>query len=145
LKEDSAGVVANVINSRQLILNARRELEIARRLRMQALQYLRETETRARSEAQRLILQARMTIRKEIEDLIRQANQEIQKTLVEIRVIRVTAREELAAQKKFTDAARLRSFTLSLQEEEIDAAPEDAGAGSLKKPSNNQSDAFTLY
>jgi hypothetical protein len=137
LKEDSASVAANIINSQQLILNAQRELEIARRMRMQAQRYLRETEIKARSEAQRLILQARMTVRKEIEEMIGQASEEIQKALADIRVIRITAQEELAAQKKFTDAARLRSFTLSLQEEEIDTSQKDKKRKAVKKPSIN--------
>ena len=106
-------------------------------MRIQAQRYLRETETRARSEAQQLIFQARMTVRKEIEELISQANEEIQKIMADIRVIRITAQEELAAQKKFTDAARLRSFTLSLQEEKTDVGQKDVGKNTLKKPSNN--------
>ena len=81
---------------------------------------------KARSEAQKLMLHTRLTVRKETEALIRQANEEIQKVLADIRVIRITAQEELAAQKKFTDAARLRSFTLSLQKED-DEAEEMAG------------------
>jgi len=121
-RESTTKSQVNVMNSQHMILNAQRELEIARRMRMQAQRYLQETEIKARSEAQRLILQTRMTIRKEIDGLVNQANEEIQKVLADIRVIRITAQEELAAQKKYTDAARLRSFTLSLQE--ADAEPE---------------------
>jgi hypothetical protein len=73
---------------------------------------------KARSEAQRLMLQTRLTIRKEVQELIRETTKEVHKVLADIRVIRMTAQEELAAQKKFTDAARLRSFTLSLSREE---------------------------
>jgi len=87
---------------------------------MQAQRYLQDTEMKARSEAQRLILQTRLTIRKEVQELTQQANEEIQKVLADIRVIRLTAQEELAAQKKFTDAARLRSFTLSLKKDELE-------------------------
>jgi hypothetical protein len=75
---------------------------------------MRETETRARSEAQQLILRSRLTTQKETEELIRKASAEIQKILADIRVIRITAQEELAAQKKFTDAARLSSMSLAL-------------------------------
>lgn len=85
---------------------------------MQAQRYLQETEIKARSEAQRLILQTRLAIRKEVQGLMHEATEEIQKILADIRVIRITAQEELAAQKKFTDAARLRSFTLSLNNKE---------------------------
>jgi vacuolar-type H+-ATPase subunit H len=124
----------NVINTQQMILNAQRELELARRLRMQAQRYLQETEIKARSEAQRLILQTRLAIRKEIEEVVSQANEEIQKVLADIRVIRITAQEELAAQKKFTDAARLRSFTLSLQEEEQEPKTKPKKRVTTKKP-----------
>ena len=61
------------------------------------------------------------------------ANEEIQKVLADIRVIRITAQEELAAQKKFTDAARLRSFTLSLKKDELE--PEEKKA---KKPARKK-------
>ena len=54
---------------------------------------------------------------KEIEELISQANAEIQKVLADIRVIRITAQEEIAAQRKFTDAARIRSLSLEIQKE----------------------------
>ncbi|HEY97507.1 MAG TPA: hypothetical protein G4O16_04925 [Dehalococcoidia bacterium] len=101
-------------------VSAQRELEAARRLRMQAQRYLQETEMKARSEAQRLMLQTRLTIRKEVQEMIREAKEEVHKVLADIRVIRMTAQEELAAQKKFTDAARLRSFTLSLSRDEME-------------------------
>jgi vacuolar-type H+-ATPase subunit H len=109
-----------VLTVQRLILLAQKELETARKMRAQAEKYLQETEIKAHSEAHRLILQNRLTIRKETEKLMRQANEEIQKVLADIRMIRITAREELAAQKKFTDAARLRSFTLSLQKDDSD-------------------------
>jgi hypothetical protein len=142
IRADSSHEVASntkttILTVQQLILLAQRELETARKMRARAERYLQETEIKARSEAQRLILQTRLTLRKDTEKMMRQANEEIQKVLADIRMIRITAQEELAAQKKFTDAARLRSFTLSLQkddselEEEIDKQP----AG--KKPSVN--------
>ena len=76
-----------------------------------------ETGTKARSQAQQLILNARLASQKEIEEMIRQASDEIQKLLADIRVIRITAQEELAAQRKFTDAAKLFSLSLALKEE----------------------------
>ena len=136
-RENPARSPANVINSQHMVLNAQRELEIARRMRMQAQRYLQETEMKARSEAQRLILQTRMTIRKEIEELVSQANEEIQKVLADIRIIRITAQEELAAQKKFTDAARLRSFTLSLQAEENEPKEKPGKRTTAKKAAVN--------
>lgn len=116
---------STVKDSRQLLAEARQELETAREMRQQAQKYLEETQMKARSEAQRLILQTRMTVRKQAEEMIRQVSEEIQKILADIRVIRITAREELAAQKKLSDAARLRTFTMSLQEEEPDLAADE--------------------
>ena len=71
---------------------------------------------KARSEAHQLVLHARLATHREIEDMIQQANEEIQKVLADIRVIRITAQEELAAQRKFTDAAKLNSMSLSMKE-----------------------------
>ncbi|MFH1648020.1 MAG: hypothetical protein ABID71_10165 [Chloroflexota bacterium] len=109
LKEAAAAV-------QRIRLSAQRELAQVRKMRADAQRYQRETETRARSEAQQLILRARLTTQREIEELIRQASNEIQKVLADIRVIRITAQEELAAQRKFTDAARLSSLCLTLKD-----------------------------
>jgi hypothetical protein len=84
-------------------------------MRADAQKYQRETETKARSEAQQLILRTRLSTQRETEELIRKASEEIQKVLADIRVIRITAQEELAAQRKFTDAAKLCSMSLALQ------------------------------
>jgi hypothetical protein len=97
---------------------ARRELELARRMRADAYRYQQETANRARSDAQALILQARMATRREIDALVRSATEEIQKILTDIRIIRITAEEELAAQRKFTDAARLASIGQNTEVEE---------------------------
>jgi len=105
---------------KQIRFSAQRELEMARKMRADAQRYQLETATRARSEAQQLLLHARLTTQKEIEEIINKASAEIQKMLADIRVIRVTAQEELAAQKKFTDAARICSLSFSVQRE---AAP----------------------
>lgn len=107
---NETGALHNILNS------ARQELEIIRRMRAEAARYQLETGTRARSEAHQLVLHARLTTQKEIEEIIRQASEEIQKVLADIRVIRITAQEELAAQRKFTDAAKLNSLSLSLKE-----------------------------
>lgn len=92
------------------------ELELARKTRADALRYQQETTTKARSEAHQLILHARLATQREIEELIREASAEIQKILADMRVIRITAQEELAAQKKFTDAAKICSMSLSMKE-----------------------------
>jgi hypothetical protein len=101
----------------QIRLSAQRELELAKQMRAEAQKYQQETATKARSQAQQLILHTRLASQKEIEELIRQASDEIQKVLADIRVIRITAQEELAAQRKFTDAARLCSLSLALQKD----------------------------
>jgi len=98
-------------------LGARRELELARKIRADACRYQQETAIRARSEAQQLILKARLAMRREIEGLTRKATEEVQRVLADIRVIRITAQEELATQRRFTDAARLCSMNSAVSEE----------------------------
>ena len=101
----------------RLRISAQQELELIRNTRAEALKYQQETAAKARSEAHQLILHARLQTQREIEELIRQASEEIQKVLADIRVIRITAQEELAAQRKFTDAAKLSSMSLSIRED----------------------------
>ena len=84
-------------------------------MRAEAQRYQQETETKARSQAQQLILRTRLASQKEIEELIRRSSDEIQKVLADIRVIRITAQEELATQRKFTDAARISNLSLAVQ------------------------------
>jgi hypothetical protein len=98
-------------------LSAQHELELAKRMRAEAQRYQQETETKARSQAQQLILRTRLATQKEIEELIGKASAEIQKVLADIRVIRITAQEELAILQKFTDAARIRSLSHKFKEE----------------------------
>lgn len=98
-------------------VSVQQELQIARKTREDALRYQQETATKARSEAQQLILRARLATQREIEELIRQSSEEIQKLLADIRVIRITAQEELAAQRKFTDAAKITSMSMSIQDD----------------------------
>jgi len=98
-------------------LSAQHELEMAKKMRAEAQRYMQQTEMKARSEAQQLILRTRLKTQKEIEELISQASAEIQKVLADIRVIRITAQEELAAQHKFTDAARICTLSLEVQKE----------------------------
>jgi hypothetical protein len=101
----------------QIKLSAQRELELARRMRDDAQRYQQETATRARSDAQQLILRTRLATQRETEELIRQASEEIQKVLADIRMIRIMAQEELAAQRKFTDAARIRTMSMAIKDE----------------------------
>jgi hypothetical protein len=99
-------------------ISAQHELELARKMRAEAQMYQKATEMKARSEAQQLILRTRLSTQKEVEELIRKAGDEIQKVLADIRVIRITAQEELAAQRKFTDAAKIATLSLSLDKEQ---------------------------
>ena len=120
VEDELARLKTAAVVVQKIRLSAQRELTLARQMRIEAQKYQQETETKARSEAQQLILKARLGTRKEIEDLIRKANSELQKVLSDMRVIRVTAQEELAAQKKFTDAARLCSLSLTLHQDSLD-------------------------
>ena len=98
-------------------LSARHELEMAKRMRADAQRYQQEIETKARSQAQQLLLHTRISTQKEIDGMIQKASTEIQKLLTDIRMIRITAQEELAAQQKFTDAARINALSLELKDE----------------------------
>lgn len=115
VKDEFTSLKEAALVVRRIRLSAERELKLARKMRADAQKYQRDTETRARSEAQQLILHTRLTTQREIEELIRQASDEIQKVLADIRMIRITAQEELAAQRKFTDAARLSSMSDALK------------------------------
>lgn len=116
----------------RLRLSAQQELEMARRLREEAQQYHRETTTRARSEAQQLVLKSRLQTQREVEELVRKASEEIQKVLADIRIIRITAQEELAAQRKFTDAARLCTLSQTFMQGKKGQSP--------KQPHGTQTD-----
>ncbi|MDD5126748.1 MAG: hypothetical protein PHR43_01415 [Dehalococcoidales bacterium] len=96
--------------------SAQRELELARRIRLEAEKYQQETETHARSQAQLLILQARLETQKEIAALKQKASEEIQKVLADIRMVRITAQEELETQRKFTNAARIHALSLEFSD-----------------------------
>ena len=117
MKEDFASLKEAAQMVRRIRLSAQQELEITRKMRADAQRYQQETATKARSEAQQLILKARLSSQREIEELIRQASEEIQKVLADIRVIRITAQEELATQRKFTDAAKLSTMSLAIKKD----------------------------
>jgi hypothetical protein len=122
---DYAGLKDAAAEIQRMRLSARRELELARKIRADACRYQQETAIRARSEAQQLILKARLAMRREIEGLTRKAAEEVQRVLADIRVIRITAQEELAAQRRFTDAARLCSMNSAMSEEYLKPAVKD--------------------
>jgi len=117
LKDNHSNLKEAALAVQQIRLSVQKELEMARKTRADAQRYQQETATKARSEAQQLILHARLATQREIEELIRQSSEEIQKLLADIRVIRITAQEELAAQRKFTDAAKITSLSMNIQDE----------------------------
>jgi len=119
MQDDFSGLKEAATMVQQLRLNAQHELEMARKIRSEAQRYQQQTETKARSEAQQLILRTRLATQRDIEELIRKASDEIQKILADIRVIRISAQEELAAQRKFTDAAKLCSMSMAMQDEYV--------------------------
>ena len=116
VSESNTGAGETTTSLHRIRAIAQQELELIRRMKAEAIKYQQETAIRARSEAHQLVLHARLATQREIEDMIYQANEEIQKVLADIRVIRITAQEELAAQRKFTDAAKLNSMSLSMKE-----------------------------
>lgn len=146
VENDMAKLRAAKAEVHKILLNAQRELELAKQIRANAEKYRQESEIKARSQAQLLILQTRLVTRKEIQELHRRFGNEVQNILADIRMIRITAQEELEtqrklqdeeqkiladirmtritaqeefeAQRKFTDAARISALSLALQEKE---------------------------
>ncbi|MCX7912443.1 MAG: hypothetical protein N2506_05730 [Dehalococcoidales bacterium] len=110
LKEAAAAV-------QRMRLTAQKEMEQIRRMKADALRYQQEMAAWARSEAHQVVLKARLDSQREVEETIRKASQEIQKILADIRIIRITAQEELAVIRKLTDAARLKSMSIALRKE----------------------------
>jgi F0F1-type ATP synthase membrane subunit b/b' len=117
LRDDYSTLREAALSVERIRAAAQQELEQIRKMRADAIRYQQETATKARSEANQLILHARLATQREIEELIRKASEEIQKMLADIRVIRITAQEELSAQRKFTDAAKLNSLSFSFKEQ----------------------------
>ena len=114
---EQARLVAILTEVEKIRISARRELALAKNIRVEAERYLQEMEMKARSQAQLLILQARLATQKEITELKQKTSGEIQKILADIRMIRITAQEELEAQRKFTNAARIKALSFNLQKE----------------------------
>jgi hypothetical protein len=106
----------NTVAIKRIIASAKEELELIRKMKAETLRYQQQTATKARSEAHQVVLNTRLKSHREIEEIIRQASEEIQKVLADIRVTRITAQEELATQRRYTDAAKLNSITLSFKE-----------------------------
>jgi hypothetical protein len=117
IRDDYSSLREAALSVQRIKASALQELEQIRRMRADAVRYQHETATKARSEANQLVLHARIATQREIEELIREASEEIQKMLADIRVIRITAQEELHAQRKFTDAAKINSLSFSMREQ----------------------------
>jgi hypothetical protein len=117
IRDDYSTLREAALSVQRIKASAQQELEQIRRMRADAVRYQMETATKARSEANQLVLRTRLATQREVEELIRQASEEIQKMLADIRVIRITAQEELSAQRKFTDAAKLNSLSFTMKEQ----------------------------
>jgi len=147
IEEELASLRASGATVQRIRVGAQRELEFVKQTRAVAEQYQRETAKRVTSQAQLLILQARLTIRKEIAELKAKSGEELQKEMAElmrkfseelaqeiaefrhkageeqqklltdIRMIRTAAHEELQAQRRFVDAARINALSPASQEE----------------------------
>ena len=128
----------------RILIGAQRELEMMRRARAAAERYQREIEKRARSQTQLLVMQTRLTAKKQLEELKNtfseelqnekaelrrllseeldkeiaeikpQANEQLQTVLSDIRMIRITAHEELQTQRKLIDAAKIDALSIAL-------------------------------
>jgi hypothetical protein len=125
IRDDYSTLREAAFSVQRIKASAQQELEQIRRMRAEAVRYQMETATKARSEANQLLLRTRLATQREVEELIRQASEEIQKMLADIRVIRITAQEELSAQRKFTDAAKINSLSFSMKDqfEKVAAKP----------------------
>lgn len=116
-EDDKKRLRASLAEVERMRLYVKRELVLARNIRRTAEIYQQESETKARSQAQLLILQARLETQREIAELKQTTSEEIQKVLADIRMIRITAQEELETQRKFTNAARTKALSVSHQKE----------------------------
>jgi SepF-like predicted cell division protein (DUF552 family) len=115
---------------KQVFAKAKAELKLIQKMKEDTARYQQKVATQARSEAQQLILNARVTTHREIEAIIRQASEEIQQVLADIRITRITAQEELATQRRYIDAAKINSLSLSIK----DTFTKPAESGKEKKP-----------
>ena len=133
---------------KRIRLFVQQELEQVKKVRTEAERYQRETQTKANSQAQQLLLRTRLATQKEAEEIKRKTieelqnemadfkrkaddklereiaefkqkfSEELEKVSADIRVIRMTAHEELQAQRKYTDAARIHALSFESQEED---------------------------
>ncbi len=98
-------------------IEMKRELQLVKRIRVEAERCQQDIEARARSQAQMFLLQTRLVTKREIAELKGTYGEQIQRMLADIRMIRITAQEELDTQRKFTDVTRIRALSFSYQED----------------------------
>ena len=113
----------------QLRLRVLRELEMAKQTRLEIKKYQQQLIARARSDSQMLILNTRLTLKKEMEESRCEINEQMQKLFGDIRVLRITAQEELKAQRAYTGAAKIRSLAGSFPETVEDSRKKGAAVG----------------
>jgi len=110
---------AHVEVEKQLIM-VHRELEHVRRLRVEAEQYQKATVAKANREAQMLILNTRQAMKREIAALRQRVSAEVEQLVADIQTLRIAAEHELTAQRKFTDAAKIRAISGSFPDEPVE-------------------------
>ncbi len=123
---------------KQVLAKAKAELKLIQKIKEDTTRYQQKVATQARSEAHQLILNARVTTHHEIVAIIRQASEEIQQVLADIRITRITAQEELATQRRYIDAAKLNSLSLSIK----DAFTKPTESGKEKKPETTKTESY---
>lgn len=119
----------------RVLESAQEELSLIRKMKDETARYQQQVTNKARSEAHQLILNARLRTQREMDEIIRRTNEEVQKVLSDIRVLRITAQEELATQRRLTDIATLNSLTLSIK----DAFKNSAAKATKKKTASAKS------
>lgn len=133
-KSGNPGNTETSIALQRILESAQEELSLIRKMKEEAVKYQQQLTNKARSEAHQLILNARLRTQREMDEIVRQANEEIQKVLADIRVLRITAQEELATQRRLTDIATLNSLSLSIK----DAFKKSAAKATKKKTAKSK-------
>ena len=113
--------------AQRLLLGARlatqKEAEEIKRKAIEGLQneiadFKRKADEKLEQEIADFKRKADEKLEQEIAEFKQTCSEELEKVLADIRVIRIAAREELQAQRKYTDAARIYALSLEFQEED---------------------------
>jgi len=110
VQDEITKIKAARVEMQRLCLSAQRQLERAKQLRAAAEQYQEEVEARAQSNALQIVHQARLEAQEEIEEFKRETTGKINELLANFQVLRSAALTVLEAQRKFADAARIKSI-----------------------------------